>query len=191
MHGSAPSLQRVVVVGMSGAGKSTLARQLSQALGARHVELDALFWGPDWEPHFPAEFRAQVAAAVQGDRWVVDGNYSSVRHIVWPRATAIVWLNLSLPRVFMRVLARTLRRVTTGEVLWSGNRESWRRAFCSRESILWWVLRNHAPRRRQFAALKQATGDGLPAWIELRSPREVDAWLRSVEHRGDLVAARA
>ena len=186
-----PSLQRVVVVGMSGAGKSTLARRLAQAMGVPHVELDALFWGPHWEPHFPADFRASVSAAVQGERWVVDGNYSSVRHLVWPRATAIVWLNLALPRVFARVVARTLRRAATGQVLWSGNRESWRRTFFSRESILWWVLRNHAPRRRQFAALKLAGGSGRPVWIELRSPRQVDAWLQSAEVRGGLRAVRA
>ena len=186
-----PSLQRVVVVGMSGAGKSTLARRLAQAIDAPHVELDALFWGPHWEPHFPADFRASVSAAVQGERWVVDGNYGSVRHLVWPRATAIVWLNLALPRVFARVVARTLRRAATGQVLWSGNRESWRRTFFSRESILWWVLRNHAPRRRQFAALKQASCNGLPVWIELRSPRQVNEWLRSVESGHGLSTASA
>lgn len=183
------SLQRVVVIGMSGAGKSTLARQLAQDMGAPHVELDALFWGPDWEPHAPADFRAQVRAAVQGERWIVDGNYGSVRHLVWPRATAIVWLNLSFPRVLARVLLRTLRRAATGQLLWSGNRESWRRSFFSRQSILWWVLRNFALRRRQFAGLKQAA-DAKPVWIELRSPREVDRWLRSVEG-GGLSTAKA
>lgn len=86
-----PSLQRVVVVGMSGAGKSTVARRLALALGAPHVELDALFWGPEWEPRMPADFRRDVDAAAGGGRWIVDGNYGSVRHLVWPRATAIVW----------------------------------------------------------------------------------------------------
>lgn len=191
MRGGTPSLQRVVIVGMSGAGKSTLARQLAQAMGAPHVELDGLFWGPDWEPHAPADFRARVSAAVHGERWVVDGNYSSVRHLVWPRATAIVWLNLSFPRVFVRVVLRTLRRAATCQVLWSGNRESWSRSFFSRESILWWVLRNFGLRRRQFAALKQAAGDGPPTWIELRSPREVAGWLRSVEGGSSLSTASA
>lgn len=186
-----PSLQRVVVVGMSGAGKSTIAHRLSRITGAPHVELDALFWGPGWEPRMPADFRRDVAEAAAADRWIIDGNYGLVRHLVWPRATAIVWLNLSFPRVFSRVLLRTLRRSATGEKLWSGNRESWRRTFFSRESILWWVLRNFASRRRQFAALKQVADDGLPAWIELRSPGEVDEWLRSVEGGRSWAAASA
>ena len=38
---------RILVVGTSGAGKSRLAGQLAAALGVPHVELDALYWGPD------------------------------------------------------------------------------------------------------------------------------------------------
>lgn len=176
----APSLQRVVVVGMSGAGKTTLARRLALATGAPHVELDALFWAPQWEPRLPADFRRDVERAAGAERWIIDGNYSLVRPLVWPRATAIVWLNLSFPRVVLRVLRRTLRRAATSQVLWNGNRESWRRSFLDRESILRWVLTKYHARRRQFAALKAAASDG-PVWIELRSPREVERWLQSVE----------
>ena len=41
------SMQRVMVVGTSCSGKTTLARGLSGALGVPHIELDALYWGPD------------------------------------------------------------------------------------------------------------------------------------------------
>jgi adenylate kinase family enzyme len=168
-------MTRVVVIGMSGSGKSTLARELARRLDAAHIELDSLFWGPDWEPRPPADFRAAAQAAVAQERWVSDGNYSAVRSIVWPRAQVVVWLNLPFAPVFWRVLCRTLRRAFSKEPLWSGNRESLARAFFSRESILWWVIRNHARRRRDFAALRAGGQFGHLQWIEFtRSPRAQD-----------------
>ena len=178
------------MIGISGAGKSTLARRLALLQGAAPIELDALYWGPHWTRRPLAAFRRDVEAAVQPDRWTVDGNYRTVRDLVWPRATCVVWLNLSLPRVFWHVLRRTLQRARTRQVLWSGNREDWRRAFCSRESILWWVLTMYRRRQREFAALKQAADAG-PVWIELRTPRQVQAWLRRQERAGDRVEVQA
>lgn len=163
---------------MSGAGKSTVARRLAGLLVAPHVELDALYWGPGWTPR--PEFRDEVRAATQAGRWVVDGNYGSVRQLVWPHATAVVWLNLSFARIFCRVLWRTLQRSWRGEVLWNGNRESWVRSFSSRDSIVWWVLTMYHRRRRELAGLRAVQGP-RPEWIELRTPREVERWLRSLE----------
>lgn len=164
-------MARIVVIGMSGSGKSTLARELARVCDCSCVELDSLFWGPEWEPHLPADFRAAVQAAAAQEHWVIDGNYSAVRSIVWPRAQVVVWLNLPFALVFWRVLRRTLRRVFSKEPLWSGNRESLGRAFFSRESILWWVIRNHARRRRDFAALRASGQFDHLQWIEFtRSP---------------------
>jgi adenylate kinase family enzyme len=175
---SAADLQRVVIIGMSGAGKSTAARRLAAMLDLPHVELDALYWGPAWTSR--PDFRERVQLAVQGDRWVVDGNYGSARDLAWPRATAIVWLNLPFARVFWRVLCRTLRRSWRREVLWSGNRESLARSFFSRDSILWWVLTMYHRRRREVAARRGACASGV-AWIELRTARAVNDWLRALE----------
>ena len=41
-------MTRVAVIGPGGAGKSHIARQLGEAVGARVVELDRLFWRPGW-----------------------------------------------------------------------------------------------------------------------------------------------
>jgi len=171
---------RVVVVGCSGSGKSTFARALAVALDAPWVHLDALYWAPQWQPRPEAEFLRLADEATAGPTWVVDGNYRRVRPIVWPRATIIVWLNFGFPRVFGRVLARTVRRALTGEVLFSGNRESLRKSFLSRDSILWWTITQFRRYRREYAALMHEGGAAHAAWHELRTPREADALLRTL-----------
>ncbi len=87
--------QRINVVGVTGSGKTTLARRLSDRLDIPHVELDALFWGPGWTETPDDVFRERVRQALAGERWVVDGNYSRIRDIIWPRADTIIWLDYS------------------------------------------------------------------------------------------------
>jgi adenylate kinase family enzyme len=177
------SSPRIVVVGSSCAGKTTFAGALSAARGCARIELDELFWDRGWEPKPPAEFRRLVAEAAAGEAWVAAGNYGTARPLLWPRATTVVWLDYGLPFVFARALRRTLRRCVTGERLYHGNVESWRRAFRSRESILWWVLSTFGRRRREFARL-QASGEfAHVTWRRVRRPRDAEALLRELARR--------
>src|SRR5262245_54899461 len=144
--------ERVAIVGSSSAGKTTLARALSRAMDAPHVELDALYWGPDWTPRPREVFRAAVQAAVGAPRWVVDGNYSVARDLVWGRATAVVWLDYSFFLIYPRALSRTFRRIVSQEPLWADNRESLRNAL-DPDWIPWWILRTFRRRRREYPAL--------------------------------------
>ena len=171
--------QRYVVVGTSGSGKSTFARSLASIIGGSHVELDALHWGADWTPRTTPEFEGGVAARITGERWVADGNYSVVRHLVWARATDIVWLNFSRTVVFSRVIRRTLRRGITREELWSGNRESLRMALFSRESILLWSFTTFAGNRVKYAAARESGEHPHLRWHELRTPREARRFLEA------------
>src|SRR5437763_13527293 len=104
-------MQRVSVVGNSGVGKTTLSRALAARLGAAHVELDAIFHQPGWTPLATPEFRCRVGQVVAGERWVVDGNYSRVRDLVWARADTVVWLDLPRRTVMRRLLGRTAGRL--------------------------------------------------------------------------------
>ena len=174
------AMDRVVVVGTSCAGKTTLARQLSLALGAPHIELDAIHWQPNWEARSAEEFRQLVGDAVAGERWVVDGNYSVSRDIVWSRATAIVWLNYPFRVVLWRALYRTTRRVISREEMWSGNRETIRQAFFSRDSIILWAISGYRRRRRKYRRLLDNRVFPHLQVIELRNPTEAEAlaaWL--------------
>jgi adenylate kinase family enzyme len=181
-HGTpAGSMNRVVVIGTSCAGKTAFARSLACALSFPHVELDALFWQPNWTPRPPEEFRKLVAQELSQGCWVTDGNYSVVRDLVWSRATTVIWLNYVFPLVLWRALTRTVRRVLTQEELFSGNRESLRMAFFSRESILWWVLTTFHRRRKQYRVLFDTATFPQLVYVELRNSTEAENFLTRLE----------
>ena len=174
-------LARVVVVGTSCAGKTTLARRLAGILGSEHVELDSVYWGPEWTPRL--DFIQTVLGIAQEPRWVIDGNYSAVRDIIWRRSSAIVWLDYSFARVFSQALRRTARRIITRERLYSGNRETIRTALFDTYGIPWWVIRTHGKRRRDFPELFQRPEYGHAAVIQLDRPAAAEAFLVSVTAR--------
>ncbi|CAN5836363.1 adenylate kinase [soil metagenome] len=170
-------MRRVVVIGTTGSGKSTLAERLAAQHGLRVVELDALFWGRDWQP-VPLElFRHRVERETQGDGWIVVGNYAQVRDIVWPNADTLVWLDLSLPLVMWRLMRRTVRRAATGTELWgTGNRESFRNAFLSRQSILLWALKTHRRNRERYAVECDSLAKEKRV-VRLQNKRDVDRFV--------------
>jgi adenylate kinase family enzyme len=173
--------RRFSVLGISGSGKTTVSRSLAERLDLTHVELDALFHGPNWSEPPAGEFERRVAAALDGlEGWVVDGNYRSmVGAFVLEQADTIVWLDLPLRVCLRRIWHRTWRRIVAREELWdSKNRETIRNAFFARESLFVWAVQNHFRHRRD-----------MPQWIErhphlhvvhLRSRRDVERWLSTV-----------
>ena len=169
--------KRIQVVGSAGAGKSTLGAALSACLGCPLVELDELYWQPGWQPASPEAFRAAVAAALAGPRWVACGNYRVVRDLVWGRADTLLWLDYPLSLILYRLWRRTWRRVVTQEELWGGNRESWRAQFCSRESLLLYTVRTHRRRQREIAAMLEDAAYTHLAVLRFRRPAAADAWL--------------
>ncbi len=172
-------MERINVVGTSCSGKTTLARAIAQRLGLAHVELDGLFWGVGWEPVPPELFRSRVANAVAGDRWVLDGGYSTVRPLIWDRADTVVWLDYPMHVVLGRWARRTVSRVRSGDEFWpgTGNRESWRHAL-RRGGLLSWIVSTH--RRRRRTMLTQLDARPELRVIRLRLPSEADRWLREL-----------
>ena len=92
-EGRLSNTDRIVVLGTTGAGKTTLAGEVARALDVPHVELDYYRFRPNWVEAPNDEFRESVREALQGDRWVADGNYGLARDVIWTRATMLVWLD--------------------------------------------------------------------------------------------------
>ncbi len=175
-------MRRVSVVGTSGAGKSTFASSLALVLGAAFLELDAEHHQAGWTPLPAAEFRALVAAAAAGERWVIDGNYGTVQDLVWARADTVVWLDLPRRTVMRRVIWRSLRRAAGRTELWNGNRERWQNFFSldKEESVIAWAWQTHASNRARYEAAMADPAHAQLRFVRLRSPAAVRRFLRSV-----------
>ncbi|MGY0233891.1 AAA family ATPase [Longispora urticae] len=154
-------MRRVSMVGTPGSGKTTLGRALAERLGVPYLELDSVFHQAGWEPLPADELRARAAEVVAGDGWVIDGNYSAVRELVWARADTVVWFDRPKWQVIWRVVLRSLRRTVTREVLWNGNRELLRGLLpVNREhSVIAWAWVKHAEYRERYRAAADNPGD--------------------------------
>lgn len=172
--------RRIAIVGTTGSGKTTLARRIAQRLQISHIELDAFYWEPNWTAALPPVFRDQVTKALNGDRWVADGNYSAVRDIVWSQADTVVFLDDSFGLVMRRLLQRTLQRSLRQEKLWNGNRESIRKSFLSQDSILLWMLQTYQRNHQKYPLLFQQPKYEHLTVVHLQSPEMAEAWLHKL-----------
>lgn len=177
-----PPLNRIVVVGTTGSGKSTLAQQLAKKLGHDFVELDALYWEANWQPTPPEVFYARVETATQGASWVVAGNYSVVRPLIWDRADTIIWLDYPFGFTFGRLWAREWRRWFLQEELWHGNRQSiWTHLqLWSEKSLFHWFFKSYTRRKREFEFLFTQPAYA-PKALRFTSQQSVDAWLEKLK----------
>ena len=172
---------RIAVVGPTGSGKTTTAGRLARITGAEHVEMDALFWEPNWTKSEPEVFRARIGAALDRAAWVTDGNYSVVRDLIWPHADMLVWLDYPFVRVFLQLFRRTARRGLRRQELWSGNRESLRTAFMTRDSLFVWLAKSHGKHRKLYpVALREQQHAHLRV-VRMPSPGATSRWLANLE----------
>jgi adenylate kinase family enzyme len=175
--------KRIVVIGTTSSGKSTLAQELSKRLGIPYVELDALFWEPNWQEASPLDFWLRVEAAIEPEDWVVAGNYSRVRDLIWERAELIIWLDYPFHIVFWRLLTRTIRRAITQEELWNGNHETFwgHLKLWSEESLFHWLFKTYWRRKREIPLLLSLPENAHLKSLHFKYPHEMEEWLETLK----------
>lgn len=169
---------RILIIGRTGSGKTTLAREIAAALQVPHVELDSLYFGPNFSTVPESVLRERVATAIKDEHWVTDGNKRAVRDLVWPRADTIVWLDypalVSLWRLGRRALRRTASLRT--EAAEAGQTRNLPRQLIAAARGVLTALRSHTGQRKEFPQLFAAAENQHLAVVRLRSPRATQRW---------------
>ena len=111
---------RICILGPSNSGKSTLADAIAAKQGLEPIHLDRLYHLPhtDWQPRPAGEFLTLHDAAIAGERWVMDGNYSSCLPQRLARATGLILLDLSTPLSLWRYAPDLVRKGSARRARW-------------------------------------------------------------------------
>ena len=169
-------MQRIVVFGASGSGKTTLGRWLAERQALPFTDLDDLHWREGWIECPTDEFRAAADAITRGQRWVISGNQSKARDLLWPRADTLVWLDLPLATVLWRSAARAMRDWWIGAQICNGNRQRLWMMVNGRDSLLGYTLRTHHERRGEWPRALSLPEHRHARAFRLRSRAEIAAW---------------
>ena len=173
--------RNIIVNGPTCSGKTTLAASLAQKINVPHIEIDAMFWKPDWERTPDDELRAAISMVIDENPggWVIDGNYSRTRDITLPLADTVIWLRLPFRVALWRLLKRTINRCIDRKPVCGTNYESWRQAFFSRESLILYLITHWQKYQKIGENIAQIPHKAL--LIELNSSREVAAFLAGLD----------
>jgi energy-coupling factor transporter ATP-binding protein EcfA2 len=175
--------KRILLLGKSGSGKSTLGKTLSALLNIEHIEMDRIFWKPNWVKKPQDEMRVEVDERVRADgEWIVDGNYRFLADITWQRAELIIWLDYPILVVLWRLILRSLWRIWTGAKVCGDNYESGAALFWpTREyNILLCCIGEMEKHNNDYPKYMKEYG-AADKIIIFKQQAELDGWLEKVQ----------
>lgn len=155
-------MKNIFVVGISGSGKSTLGKYLAKKLDYRYLELDAIFWLPNWTKRNAAELKRMIELEQsKAGGLVLDGNTLTKGAIISP-GDVLIFLDYSRALIVSRVLRRSIKRVIFRTELWSGNKERAKFLFSRDPEInpVLWAYKTHQRRQAEYLSLIQSL-DGV------------------------------
>lgn len=95
-----------MITGSPGSGKSTLAGIIAEKLDLPVTHLDKLGWKSGWVFRPRDEFDALLAEAMEGERWIMDGNYCRTIGMRLERADTAIMLDYPTYVCLFRVIKR-------------------------------------------------------------------------------------
>ena len=170
-------MKRVAVFGNAGGGKSTLARRLAAATGLPLYVIDMMQFRPGGAAVPHDEFLAAHAALLGADAWIIDG-FGSIA-AAWERfavADTLVYVDLPVLTHYRWVTKRLVQGLFASPKGWPERSPLWASTLDSYRV----VGRCHRALTPRYRALV-AEAAGTKRVHHLRSPRDIEAFLRTVE----------
>jgi adenylate kinase family enzyme len=171
-------MKRVLVIGSSGSGKSTFARRLGEAISVPIIHLDKLYWSPNWVGTTDEiEWQTKVERALQGDTWIIDGNYSGTLLLRLQKADTVIFLDM--PRVICvwRVVKRAaFYRKKTRPYMGADCDEKFDWKFLEFVRYVW----NYPARSKPKVEKLLAQNQNAKTIVRLKSKKDVENFLQKL-----------
>lgn len=87
--------KKIIVLGCSGSGKSTFSKKLHEATKLPLIHLDQIWWKKDRSHISREEFDRKLVEILQGDKWIIDGDYSRTYEVRFKACDTVIFLDFS------------------------------------------------------------------------------------------------
>lgn len=163
---------KIAIMGYAGSGKTVLAKYLSEKQHIPVLHLDEVKYTKEWKPIPDEQVFPIVSEFLQKSSWIMDGNYTYIFQKERLDAADLIIL-VMLPR--LSCLLRCIRR-----------RKNRRAEGYKNDTNLWFIQfvlfeGRNKERRRNYQSIRETYPDKV---IILRSQREIDAFMETVEKQG-------
>jgi len=86
---------KIIVLGCSGSGKSTFSKKLHEVTQLPLIHLDNIWWKKDRSHISREEFDRKLGEILQGDKWIIDGDYSRTYEVRFKACDTVIFLDLN------------------------------------------------------------------------------------------------
>ena len=170
-------MERILIIGCSGSGKSTLARALKDKLGLPVVHLDRLWWTGEWENVSREEFDARLEQVLEGENWIIDGNFSRTLPRRLECCDTVIWLDLPVLVCLWGVTKRVLQNHGKSRPDMGGDCPE---RFDSRKVELYKAI--WAFKKRNKATIEELLSKTPARVYRLKTRRQVKRFLEQISH---------
>ena len=175
-------LDKINIVGCSGSGKTTFGVELGKKIDLDPIEIDQLFWKPNWTETPMEELAEIVTDKISTDRWLLVGNYNRLTELKWKDVDTVIWIDTSYVVTIWQVFWRAMQRSWDKTEIWpgSGCRESFYKAFCTKGSIILWALKMHSGYKRRYEREMKEEKYKHIKFIRLKNRKEMEQYLSKI-----------
>jgi len=148
-------MRNIWIVGPPGSGKTYLSKRIASACSIAHIELDNLYWKENWGRSDDAEFVKSIKKCMDMNKeYIIDGYYASAQSILESKASIIIKLDVSIYKLYIRVIFRSLFRIITKRKVCGNNKESLRNFF-SRDGLFKYIFSQYKIFKKEFSVNEQ------------------------------------